>query len=59
MWDNHFVHYTAQRLAAHPPGHFRFVVTILAVILKLHFSVRSLSLGQSAATVCWAGLSPF
>jgi hypothetical protein len=24
----------AQRLAAQPPGHFRFVVTILAVILK-------------------------
>jgi hypothetical protein len=37
----------AQRLADQPLGHFRFVATILAGILKSQFSVFSLSLGQS------------
>jgi hypothetical protein len=37
---------TAQRLAAQPLGRFRFVITILAGILKSHFNVHSLSLGQ-------------
>jgi hypothetical protein len=36
----------AQRLAAQPLGRFRFVITILAGILKSHFSVHSLSVGQ-------------
>jgi hypothetical protein len=36
----------AQRLAAQPLGHFRFVVTILAGFLKSHSSVFPLSLGQ-------------
>jgi hypothetical protein len=38
--------FTAQRLAAQPLGYVRLVVTILAGILKSHFSVLSLSLGQ-------------
>jgi hypothetical protein len=37
---------SAQRLAAQPLGHFRFVVTILAGFLNPQFSVFSLSLGQ-------------
>jgi hypothetical protein len=36
----------AQRLAAQPLGRFRVVGTILTEILKSHFSVLSLSLGQ-------------
>jgi hypothetical protein len=36
----------AQRLAAQPLGHFRYVVTILTGILKTQFNVFSLSLGQ-------------
>jgi hypothetical protein len=36
----------AQRLAAQPPGRFRFVAIILAGFLQLHSSVFSLSLGQ-------------
>jgi hypothetical protein len=36
----------AQRLAAQPPGHARFVVTILAANLQLQSGVLSLSLGQ-------------
>jgi hypothetical protein len=37
---------SAQRLAAQPLGHFRYLAIILADILKPHFSVHSLSLGQ-------------
>jgi hypothetical protein len=36
----------AQRLAAQPLGRIRYVVTILAGILKMHSNVFSLSLGQ-------------
>jgi len=36
----------AQRLAAQPLGHVRFVVSILTENLKSQFSVLSLSLGQ-------------
>jgi hypothetical protein len=36
----------AQRLAAQPLGHFRYVVTILAVNPKPQFIVLTLSLGQ-------------
>jgi hypothetical protein len=41
------VGFTAQRLAAQPLGRFRFDITIPAGILKSHFSVHSMSLGQS------------
>jgi hypothetical protein len=37
----------AQRLAAQPLGRLRYLVTILAGILKSQSSVLSLSLGQS------------
>jgi hypothetical protein len=38
--------FKAQRLAAQPLGLFRYVVTILAGILKPYFGVHSLNLGQ-------------
>jgi hypothetical protein len=38
--------YEAQRLAAQPPGRFRYPVTILTGILKPQFGIFSLSLGQ-------------
>jgi hypothetical protein len=37
---------SAQRLAAQPLGHIRYLVTILAGILKPYSNVLSLSLGQ-------------
>jgi hypothetical protein len=43
-----FEHVIAQRLAAQPLGHIRVAVTILTGILKSHFNVLSLSLGQVA-----------
>jgi hypothetical protein len=36
----------AQRLAAQPLGHFRFVVTIFTGNLQSQYTVLSLSLGQ-------------
>jgi hypothetical protein len=40
------VFYVAQRLAAQLLGRLRFVVSILAEILKPHIGIRSMSLGQ-------------
>jgi hypothetical protein len=45
----------AQRLAAQPLGRIRYVVTILAGILKTQSIVLSLSLGQVG---CSRGLGP-
>jgi hypothetical protein len=44
--DSFMVPLAAQRLAAQPLGHTRYIVTILAGFLKSHFGVHSLSLGQ-------------
>jgi hypothetical protein len=41
---------TAQRPAAQPRGHFRIVITILAGIPKLQYSILSLSLGQAGCS---------
>jgi hypothetical protein len=41
-----FITVRAQQLAAQPLGRVRFVVTILAGIIKPHFGAHSLSLGQ-------------
>jgi hypothetical protein len=54
----HFLN-AAQRLAAQSLGHFRFVVDILAGMLKSQFGVRSLSLGQLVSTRIGRFFSPF
>jgi hypothetical protein len=48
--------YSAQRLAAQPLGHVRFMAIILTGILKSHSGVLSLSLGQVG---CSRGLGLF
>jgi hypothetical protein len=46
----------AQRLAAQPPGRFRFLITILAVNYKSQFGVHSLSLGQVGCSRVLGGI---
>jgi hypothetical protein len=43
---NNSLYYSAQRLAAQPLGHLRYLVTILTGILKSQSGVLTLSLGQ-------------
>jgi ABC-type spermidine/putrescine transport system permease subunit I len=45
-YNKEYLVLAAQRLAAQPLGRFRYVVTILAGILKSQSSVLTLSLGQ-------------